>query len=168
MLFFDSKPSAISGVIAVIITCAAIVGGKYLSVEFAVDQFLTDESVAPDFTNSELMISYVADDLIAEREQAGEKITWPAGVDPELAEKEADYPPMIWRDARSRWTSLTPEQQGEVSRAMEANYRTSLAAIRGQIISEGFAESFSGFDIVFFLLGIVTAYKVAAGTAETA
>lgn len=176
------QSSKFVGVLAVVITVFALLLGKAATVELVVNneygdpEQLVQESIAS--LNEEVLTSYVADKIVAEREAAGEKIAWPAGVDPAYASTEADYPAEIWDDASQQWLALTEEEKREFRSTIEANIRNNVAvglgAFQEELRKEGFIQSFGAMDAVFFGLAICTAFSVASsrefgnGSAEDA
>ncbi len=161
------SPTA-AGVLAVAITVVSIVAGKYLAVQTLMPS--DDEIVAlftQEFENEDFVISYVADDVAAEYEAAGRPVAWPEGVDPSNAADQGDYPADVWADAEVRWGAWDAEEQAsfrETRRAeVAANVEASMPELRAAFASGGFTGSFSPMDLIFFGLGMVTAWGMGSG-----
>ena len=160
------------GGIAVLIAIAALLGGKYLTVELVIEnelgdgQKLIDEEIAR-LDDQEALLSYVADEIVEERVDAGEAVDWPAGVDPGEAYAAEDYPRDVWALAESRWSAMSAEEQAQYRADLELYIRDNITAglsqFRGEVAKEGFFQSFSPIDGIFFLLAIVTAFKIGSG-----
>lgn len=166
--------SAPAGWLAVLITLLAIVGGKYATVELLIGKELGDGSHIVDEIiaglNDESFTSSIADTLVAEKSIRGEDVNWPEGVDPSSASTEAEYPQEIWQQAAAQWADMSEDQRREFRQGAEASIRenvgASLEVLRAEIAREGFLQSFSGMDLLFFGLAVFTAYRVAASEGD--
>lgn len=99
------------GVLAGALAAAAVLAGKYAAVAILAHQItagfsaqIGGESEKPE----EFAVSYIADDVVRERDRAGQPIRWPAGVEADEAYAQADYPPDIWAEAERRWAATPP------------------------------------------------------------
>jgi len=97
-----------NGVLAVIISVLAILGGKYAVVELFLNNLVGDaeslgDEEAARLKNDEYVISHIADKVADEFVAQGRDLQWPPGVDPREMDSEADYPPEVWAEAASRW-----------------------------------------------------------------
>lgn len=150
------------GAAAVVITILSIVGGKYASVQVALSAALGDDSeIFAAYESEEFLITFLADEEVVRQQQNGGIINWPAGVDPEMAEKESDYPPNIWQNARKKWVAMTPENQAQFKQDRLAEGKANLAAFSDTLAGEAFSESFGAMDIIFFGLAVFTAFRLA-------
>lgn len=163
-----------SGVLALVLTCLSIVGGKYAAIEISIDNEIDTliEQESAKFANDEYTISYIADTVVGEWEEAGKTVAWPANVDPEMAEKRTDYPSDVWAEAENRWDAMTPAEREafrDTMRQMQrANMEQFMEEVRDEAAAEGFKASFSLFDLIFFGLGAVTAFKIGSGAGREA
>lgn len=158
----EGSPAA--GVLAAALAMLAVVGGKYVTVQWmlpSADALVTDAVEA--LQDDELVISYLADGVIAERAEQGVAVTWPEGVDPQSASAEADYPKDVWAEALAEWNGMTAEARDEFRAALTANIESSMAAIRTSLAGVGFLGTFGLMDIIFFSLAIFTAYRIGRG-----
>lgn len=161
------SPTA-AGVLAVGITVLAIAAGKYAAVQLMMP---SDEELVAMFTTNfeseEFVMSFIADDVVDEHEAAGTRVEWPVGVDPENASAQADYPPGIWQEAAVRWDAMDDAQRRAFREEREAqsraNIEASLPEVRSYLTQEGFLGSFGPTDLIFFGLGMVTAWGVGSG-----
>lgn len=161
-----------AGILAVGIAILAIVAGKYAAIQLVLPD--TDDIAAAwiaSLEDEELVVSYVADEVAGEFEAAGRPVEWPAGVDPNRASTEAEYPPDVWAEAASRWTGFSQEERssfrGELEDQIQQNAAAAGPEIRATMVEEAFRGSFGGLDILFFGLAVVTAFGVAAGGRKT-
>ncbi len=162
-----------AGVVAVVLSVLSIVAGKYLTVQFLIPD---DSEMVSMFTaeldDEELLISYVADAIVEERESAGDVVVWAEDVDPDYATTEGEYPADIWSEAESRWTDFSDQARDEFRTGIETEIRTNLEAqlpeLRELMGASGFWGSFGGMDVVFFGLAMVTAFGIGNGSKEKA
>jgi phosphate/sulfate permease len=160
------------GVIAVVITLLSILAGKYAAVEFSIHREIGSEqqvlqNALEDLKKDEVVISYIADEIIQQLMAKGENIQWPSGVNPQEASEQSDYPPAIWSQASSAWEGMSPQEKekyrAELAEFVQANIQTFFS----EVSSYGFLHSFSPMDLLFFALAVATAYKIAGrGTAK--
>ena len=145
-----------SGVIAAVITVASIGAGKYAATYFIVSPyFSTDASEL----SEDLLISFYADGVVFERMDAGIEVEWPENANPEGNDAGPDdYPEDIWTEAQERWNA-----QSEAERQA---FRDGKAAEQAELLADAtqtqFMDSFSPIDILFLVLGIGTAFRLAA------
>jgi hypothetical protein len=156
----------VGGVLAVVISIAALLGGKYAAVELQLRHELEAAGIGDPsnvvIDDEELLISYVADQVVEEYQAEGKPVNWPR-LTMEEPEEEADYPPDVWADAVTRWETMSDAERDEFRRGIERMVSDNLTQVLADARSQGFKASFGILDIVFFLLAIVTAYKLGAG-----
>lgn len=165
------QSGSIAGILAALITIGAILGGKYLAVEFILSKGLSEaelKEIGEEAVNDhELVLSFIADEIVTERQEAGGTIAWPPGADSEYPSTRADYPVDIWLEAGSRWTRMSHQEQVEfrqfVRESVMDGVQTYLRESRDEAARFGFMHSFSPVDAIFFLIAISVAFKVAVG-----
>jgi hypothetical protein len=120
--------------------------------------------------NEDYLLSYIADGLVTEADEAGRELHWPEGKDLETSWRKADYPEDIWSEAESFWSSMSDVEQQDYRRDVDQyliqQNQADMAAMRSMASNEGFFASFSPFDLLFFGLAIVTAFKIGAASGE--
>jgi hypothetical protein len=110
--------------------------------------------------DDEGMIADIAGDLADEAIGRGEKVTWPPGVSRETASTKTDFPANLWKKAQDRWNQLSPKERQE-----QARQRALLAlAMSEKAKKPEFGEFFAPWDLLWFALAIVSAYKVGTGS----
>jgi hypothetical protein len=159
--------SNLLGTIAIVITLLSILAGKYAAVEFGIrKEFGSEEeilqSALTELQKDEVVVSYLADEIIEERQAQGDTIQWPSGVNPEEASQQSDYPPTIWSKAASKWEGMSPEEQEEYRDQLAEQIRANVQAFFSDISATGFLSSFGFIDLLFFGLAVATAFKIAA------
>lgn len=155
------------GLIAVVFTILSICGGKYAAVQLEIHKAIGDSNWEQQYDSPEFMVSLLADDLIVARMVADQPVNWPGGAVPDhMPEKQADYPPDIWRQAQSQWDAMPSDEQTQMRTQRREDHRGALDDLRSALAMEGFKDAFGLLDIVFFGLAIVTAYQIAARNAD--
>ena len=154
-----------AGLLAVVIAVLCILVGKYLSITMN-DESPIARQLAARLNNDEVVISSIADQIVAEQADLGETVEWPSGVDTGQATGKNDYLPGVWKQAQLRWDQMSAEQRETYRLHAAENIRRtaheSLSQVRDGATEEGFLSSLGGVDILFFGLAIVTAFSVAA------
>lgn len=154
------------GAIAVVVTLVSIVAGKYAAVELSIrrefgNQEEVLQSVLTDLRKDGVVVSYLADEIIVQREAQGETIQWPSGVIPEQADQPSDYPPAIWSEATSKWDGMPTQEREQYRDQLEERIRTDVQTFFSDISTFGFRNSFGVMDLLFFGLAVATAFKIA-------
>ncbi|MEN8127491.1 MAG: hypothetical protein ABFR90_06755 [Planctomycetota bacterium] len=159
---WGSEGTPAMGVAAVVISVLAIVGGKYISVEMKLAKGMgaANEQVAAQMETDEYFISWLADIIIVQIEEADVAVAWPEGVNPEDAAAKEHYPPVVWAQAEQTWEDMPPEKKDEFKEEVRQQVEKNIASFTADVRKEGFISSFSFFDVIFFFLAIGTAYKI--------
>jgi len=155
------ETGAALGVIASVIAVVSICAGKYAAIEMLMAAEM-DGGAGPVITAEDMIVGF-ADEVVQEREEAGAPVQWPAGMSYEEADEEADYPSDIWAEGKERWDSLGAEEQEDRIAQQEAQWNEFMEMFESELKQAAFKESFGVLDIVFFLLAVVTAFKVGSG-----
>jgi hypothetical protein len=156
----SSEVGPAHGIVAVVITVLSILGGKFLAVELSKSQVV--ESYLNQFQDDEYMISLIADEVVEENVSAGKKIQWPPGVSPSEAIGKLDYPPAIWREAKSRWDQMGNQNKEAFRNQLTDRARDEIESNYSEVSKDVFLSSFSLMDLLFFGLAVVTAYRIAS------
>jgi hypothetical protein len=164
------EKSSASGVVAVVLAVLTLLGAKYVTVQMLLgDDTQITEAFVSGLQDDELVVSYLADDVAAQFADEGRPVNWPAGVDPSQATTRVEYPPDVWAVAQERWNGMSQTEREqfrtELADMVSANVTEAMDVIRGELTQVGFMGSFGPLDLIFFGLAVVTAYKVAAGSA---
>lgn len=145
--------------VAVVLTVLSLVGGKYAAVSLAVNEL--DSSIPAFEMDDDGVKMRMANLALMESGQDVSELKFRNGTDYDSAESLNDFPASIAKKIESKFDKLTTDEVDEIKTKAEAEYDQFVAAFEAEITQQGFMESFSGFDIIFFLLGIFTAGKVA-------
>ncbi len=156
-----NEGSVPAGVLAAVLAILSVVGGKYAMVRMVMpgDDDLVATSIAA-LTDDEMVVSYIADDVVGEFEQRGRVVSWPEGAVPVQAAAKADYPADVWSIAASRWEALSAEEQAAYRAELRSDIEASAAAFQDMMSQAGLIQTFGLMDIIFFMLAVVTAFKV--------
>lgn len=162
-----------AGIIAVAISAVSIMAGKYIGIEMMMpsDEELVDMFVSG-FEEEEYVVSFVADEVVAEHEEAGRTLDWPEGMEAGMGSAAADYPEEVWAEAEARWLTMSETERDDFTSARRAQARAdieeSLPEIRAMIAGDGFMGSFGPMDLIFFGLAMTTAFGLGSGGKKTA
>lgn len=156
------EATQLTGLMAAGVAVLAVVGGKYAAVHAGVAHALGSSAGELTMTDEDMKVR-LADDVVREFEAANRPVVWPQGKDIDSAESQADYPADVWAEATKRWDALEPSEQADRKAAAEAQAKVVLSVLSGTIEKKAFLSSFRMIDILFFLLAIVTAFKVGSG-----
>jgi hypothetical protein len=151
------------GAIAAGVAILAIVAGKYAAVSLIVGKELNDLT----FTIKETdMIAGIAGDLCKEREAQGKRLAWPAGMTAEKAAKQEDYPRDVWAEATKQWNSLPPAEKSGKMADRQKRLDEIKGMLAGGLKNRAFWDSFSPFDLLWFGLAMLTAFRLGSGTSS--
>lgn len=153
------------GTTAVLISIASILLAKYIVVALAVSSAVAEIEM-PKASDPDVMIGVFAAGIAYELESSGKEVKWPKNRRPEGLLNEKNCPPEIWETAQGMWNNLSPEQKQMAIEACEKEQAESIEEWEAQVRSEGFFESLSPWDGLWFFLAAGTAYKMGAGTME--
>lgn len=153
------------GVLAVLIAATSIAAAKYLVICLHFSAF-GEFDVQAD--SQETMISEVANEVATEFEKAGRKVDWPPEdeLEDESQIESARAKSAVWQEAAQRWNALPPEKQ---QARIEENKRQTdkvLGELTSALRSAAFRESFSAYDLLWFGLAALTAFKLGSGAVE--
>lgn len=148
------------GITAAAIAILAIVAGKYAAVSLMVDKALQGPEMA--VTADDLIVQQ-ADEIVAARMDKGQKVQWPPNMSADEAVKLADYPADVAAEATQAWQKLGADEQKK--RIEEAQQQRELFRqhLGGALRNAGFEASFSGWDILWFILATMTAFRLGSG-----
>jgi hypothetical protein len=126
----------------------------------------------PQLSNPDFYAIRIADEIVYERQAAGETIEWPEDVTLETAWREAHYPAEIWAEAVGWIESLPPEDraafEADVRSVAAEDHAAWRAQYNAQDMSYTFKHSFNAFDVLWMVLAVGTAIKLGAGNQREA
>ncbi len=158
----DQEESEAQGFLAGAIAIGSIVAAKYILYLMVVNSSAAAElreTAQSIHFDEESMIASVADEIVQNRMRQNIPVPWPPGMTLESASRQADYPPRIWREAAARWNQMSPIEQEEKRSRLRL-----MAEALISISTPSFKEYFSPWDLLWFGLATVTAYKIGVGT----
>jgi len=160
------EASFAKGAVAALIACGSIIVAKFLVFTLMVGGIDSGElrQAANDIhIDDEAMIVTKAHEIAEGMLKQGKAVAWPPGVSLDTATKKRDYPANIWTQAEARWKQLPPEKQREEQR-LRMQVMMTLLNLSDKV---QFTNSFTLWDILWFVLAIITAFKVGVGTYGT-
>lgn len=165
---FAGRNGTMAGILAVVMTVVSLLVGKFLVVEMQVRDFnagmqaMLKSDGEPDY--QEMLAARIAE----KKEEAGEEIAWPEMDETtDFASLTAAemFPQDIWEDAGAMAAQLSDEEKAELDQQHADQMEEAdqgLVDINNQLRKDGFINSFGVFDVIFFLLGVATAWGVAS------
>lgn len=155
-----------TGTAAAVIAVLAVLAGKYAAVDLAVRAHLPQmlaQMQSIEVTDESMQIR-LADEVVAEFEQAGKPLNWPAGMTVEEADEQADYPPDAWAEMTRRWEAIPIEKREADKAALRDEMRAAagefMGGARSRMTLDAFKASFGVFDLLWFGLAVLTAFKL--------
>ena len=150
------------GIVAALLAIAAILLGKFAVVHFLVAGVVANLDL-DEFIEPNQFIVAIADGIVDERKERGEPIEWPDGVEPQAPTEQDQFPPDIWEEATAEWDALGPDTQQELKDQQVQVMREGIADDVKGARNKAFKESFGGYDILWLLLALATAFKIGSG-----
>lgn len=167
----QGKGSAGTGIGAACIAAASVLGGKYAVTHLMVSDYFTGEG-AEEFAemavvDEEFLVSEIADQLIEQREEAGETIEWPEydEYDPDVTLTET-YPAEIWADAQARWDNADDAYREQHRAFTQAKVDTMMQDLKSIVVEQGFLDSFTLWDLLWLGLAVASAWRIGSGGGE--
>lgn len=152
------------GAAALIAAVFVIALSKYVVISLRVDQqleqFLVQNAQRP---SEEDQIATVADEIVEEFEQQNQPIVWPAGDGNDEIVTAADYPAEIWQTAKDRWQKMSDEEKRRRAEERARVMAQMIQAMAPKFKEQAFLGSFGGYDLLWFGLAAMTAYRVGHG-----
>ncbi|MBI1323033.1 hypothetical protein GC170_07580 [bacterium] len=163
----DTDESFLQGAFAALTALVSIIAAKLLLFSIILAGLQPPEmpELINKITSDDAMIVPIADSVVGEMSEQGKKLKWPKGSNLETAEKEADYPPGVWKEAKNRWDSLG-EPLREAAREERRQAHRQMVNSLMPSFSEAFSPEmiFSPHDLLWFGLAAVTAFRIGVGT----
>ncbi len=154
----EGAAGPVAGMVAAVLAVVSVLAGKYALVHL----FLSAPATSiEDYLEDDTMISSIADQIVIDHESGGRPVSWPAGVTAEEVYERADYPPEIWTEAESRWNAIPPEEKENLKKAQAELIGAAFENMEGAQ-SSMFLASFGAFDLLWFGLAAVTAFRLGA------
>ena len=153
----EVNPAA--GVAAMAAALLVVAASKYFVVHLAVAEIF--EPLAAQAEQAE-PIMIVADDIAAEREQAGQPVNWQTSN--VGGEEIVVIPDDLAAEAKLRWEAKSESEQTQYLESKRAERDEQLAAVR----DEAFIGSLGPYDLLWIGLAAMTAFKVGRGAPTAA
>lgn len=153
-----------AGIVAVLITVASLCAGKYASVELALSQFGSAEETMNEIrtnTTDDDFVTMLAVVVVRNQEAAGEKLEWPAGKSIDNINGKEDLPKGAWDHAAKAFGEMEEEPLKQFREAYFKSIEEEVNAGWDEAKQDSFVASFSMFDLIFFGLGVATAWGIA-------
>lgn len=160
-----SGPSTGTGILAAVVALASVAAGKLAVIEIA---YLNDPDLASAAQigafNDEILTCYVALQVADYWDEEGIPIHWPQIPDDQWFRwKRSEYPEDLWTEAELWWAEQTPEVQAEARVGFERQFHADVDEVEALYASAGAENFLSGFDAIWMLLAVGSAYGIGQG-----
>ena len=156
-----------TGILAAVLSIAAICAGKYVIADQVVNKVMAspegmsfDERIRA-FGDDEAK-AYLADQLATALVQEGKTLEWPPDSDLESATELSEYPQVIVKDVEARWGAMDAQAKTDYTTSAKANVLAEVSKTVTNVKSMVFLETFGLFDILFFILAVGTSFRLGA------
>jgi hypothetical protein len=120
------------------------------------------DNIAFNVNYDESAIAELANEIVTQKNKQGTEIKWPEGMTAEDASAKEDYPPQIWQEAEKKWNQLDPQEREKKKQDMKKE-----TDLLKHLFTPSFKDSFRFWDLLWFALATITAYKIGIGTYGT-
>jgi hypothetical protein len=156
-----------TGILAAVLSIAAICAGKYV----IADQVVNTVLASPEGRSFEDRVNgfsednakaYLADQLASAQVQEGKTLEWPPDSALESATELSDYPQVIVKDVEARWGAMDAQAKTDYTASAKANVLSEVSKTVNNAKSMMFLETFGLFDNFFFILAVGTSFRLGA------
>ncbi|MDB2687491.1 hypothetical protein N9Y42_09800 [Mariniblastus sp.] len=148
-----------AALIAVVLTVLSLVGGKYAAVQMAAHKLHTE--IGTFEMTDEILKLRLANEQVDLAMTAGKQLRFRNGKNYDNAESLSDFPAEIAKTAQRQFDAMSEDERTAKKEAVEREFEEIVGAVEADFAQKGLAASFGPMDIVFFLLAILAAGKVA-------
>lgn len=158
---------AVFGVLAVLLAAASIAGAKYLVVCIQLSD-LGEIAIEAEPDSSDALIANVAVEVGQEFEQEGRNVDWPP---PDELDDEAQIEALrqkseVWQEAARRWNELPPDEKQTRIKQHNEEMAKLMGELKGLFRDAAFQASFTAYDLLWFGLAALTAFRLGSGNFE--
>lgn len=169
--------SSTTGAVSAGIAILAVLAGKYFTIYLLMQNLVAgfNLDVLPIELNERSMVASLADQIIEEKQAAGETIDYPE-MDEEAEEftLEDQYPADILSAAKEQWNAKTPQEQAALTEARRAELAASMKEFKeqmggiGNMMAINVFEGLDPIDYLFIGIAAWTAFSVGGRREEAA
>jgi uncharacterized membrane protein (Fun14 family) len=152
-----------AGVITALAACVFAVGGiavgKYGGLWLDIDAVIRQTRDEP--ISDELLTTYIADQVIIDRQAQGQEVVWPEGVDALETDAQTDYPADVWAEAERQWAAMTASERATFRRTVT---ETAAQELKDLPLASMIVSTISVHDILWLGLAIISAFRLGLGS----
>jgi hypothetical protein len=161
-IFAREKDGTAFGIIAIGMAMVAIILGKFLGVSlFVQDLQKSIDAIQVTITEQD-MVNNLASDVAKDWKAKGKAVA--SSANDELSQK---YNPAVMAEAQKRWKAVPAVEKAKQMAELKASVDEAKTNFGSSARSSGFSGMFSPFDIIWFLLAAITAFKLGSGMATS-
>lgn len=147
------------GIAAAGMAALAVLVGKYFVVSLVLSNAMAENPIQFEITSDEVVSAYAWE--ILEEQATPEQMN--AFYMADDTDFNWDFPPQVKAKAKAKWDGLSPDEQASEIAATQVNFENEIEKVKSEVVDRAFNQSFSPFDLLWFGLAIVTAFKVTSG-----
>ncbi len=155
--FAGKGGGAIPALLAVLVTVASIGGGKYLGSLWSAEKMIGEMlgGVAGEWSDENCK-NILASGIFDAKVEKGELPPFD-----ENSTEEFEYPDDVLAQAEQQWNAMSPAEQQEFSSNKKSEFLSGGNQLAYTLAWEGFKGNLGPIDIIFFVLGVITAWQIA-------
>ncbi len=152
------------GKIAVVISVLSILAGWFLPAEVSIIKNITKAKQGlAEGMDDEYMIGCLADEILDDSEGQGHSVTYTFDGENPL-DVQMDYSEELWQQATAKWDSMTAAEKEAYRADTRQRMEKTIVGFFSSLRKYNVRRSFDGDNLIFIVLGVVTAYKLASRT----
>jgi hypothetical protein len=151
------------GIVAILIAVASIFLGKFFCVLLIENRIknagneVLNETEFDEEDGIEDLYKNVADEWLAKKKQVY--------VNGDAKGKQ--YTPAVKNEAKKRWKALPKEEQDKIIANLKAKLKEGITRLENKATAGLFAKMFSPYDLIWFPLAALSAFKLGSGVVTT-
>ena len=154
---FGSKGGGIApALIAALITVASIAGGKYFTVKYFSMQMDTQMQ---EFTEDDAIVNLILEGPESDLKMF-EKLPAVSQANFEDDIVSNDFHPKVWAYGKEKWDAMTEAEQLDYMELKKEERAMLINQLKDGIEAEGFRNAWGPMDILFIVIGVVTAFQI--------
>lgn len=157
----DKWEGIVPGAVAILLSLAAVLGGKYVSSEIVLPVAVNLDPTEQDVKNT--MARTIINDFMAKRVA----LDWPKGNSGRQIQSQLDhqiYPLSVIAEVEKRWKEMNEDQRKEMIRQEKERINAVVKDFKDNTRKNFVQNNLRIVDYIFFALAAITAYRIGSGS----